>query len=118
MDKYIPESCPFRYNPDPDEAEFTEERCAGCKDRCIMSSVAILKRATIECVERLMEPVCELASCLVDSIAETGTEAWNNLRPFIIGRKYPSFEDIKRKERHVRTWKRRDPRNGKSKKDR
>lgn len=118
MKKYIPESCPFRHNLTPDESEFSEQACYRCEDRCITSSVAISKRALMEAAEQIIGPLSDMVSCIVDSIAETGSEVWNNLRPFLIGRNAPSFEDMKRRENHVRTWKRRGSKVGKSKEDR
>lgn len=111
MSKYIPESCPFRKNPDPDESEFTKENCSGCEYRCDTASAAEFKRAMAE----FKRAVAEAAGPVVRAISELA-----NL--FVRYSTTPEALDYakntKRRKAHVRTWKRRGPRNGKSKKDR
>ena len=108
MDKYIPDSCPLRKDPIPDESEYTYENCFGCENRCISSSVAILKRALVGSFvpffDALFEKVREMAELLKPLLQDKKT--------------VQDLEIKKRRKAHLRTWKRRERKNGNKEKDR
>ena len=106
MSKYIPESCPLLKYASPDESEYTEENCSGCEYQCMASSVARLKHAAQKAASELFEAIVEAGKALSEKFGS-----------FLHGFQLPDIETIKRRKNHVRTWKRRGPRNGKSKKD-